>query len=170
MLGFDNLYFSEYSCPLGDYIVVSSGIGVVLNQPVALAGKYLVAWQAQNVYLKDGGENNREAIQQLGEYFAGKRRVFSLPLDLSGTDFQKQVWRRLQDIPYGEMATYGSIARSLGKPRAARPLGGACMANPVAVIVPCHRVIGSNRELVGYRGGLARKRGLLALEKHWGDC
>ena len=108
---------------------------------------------------------NRVYIDQLSEYFAGKRKDFELPLDLNGTPFQLSVWRALLNIPYGETRTYGEIARSLGKPQAARAVGMANHDNPVAVVVPCHRVVGHDGSLTGYAGGLHLKQALLALEQ-----
>jgi methylated-DNA-[protein]-cysteine S-methyltransferase len=107
---------------------------------------------------------HRSAIQQLQEYFDGKRTEFDLPLDLQGTQFQKAVWHKLQSIPYGETCSYGEIARSIGKPGAARAVGMANHDNPVAVVVPCHRVVGSDGSLTGYAGGLDVKKRLLAIE------
>lgn len=105
------------------------------------------------------------ATQQLQAYFARRRERFDLPLDLRGTDFQHQVWLHLQQIPYGETTTYGKIALLLGRPKATQAVGQAVGANPVSVIVPCHRVIGSNGKLTGYGGGLERKAMLLELEQ-----
>jgi len=106
----------------------------------------------------------RAAIGQLEEYFAGDRRAFELPLALDGTPFQQRVWAALQEIPYGRTATYGQIASGMGHPSAARAVGMANNRNPIAIVVPCHRVVGSNGALVGYGGGLDRKRMLLELE------
>lgn len=106
----------------------------------------------------------REASAQLGEYFAGRRRTFDLPLAPRGTEFRKLVWRALQTIPYGQTATYGEIARAIGQPQASRAIGGANHHNPLAIFIPCHRVIGSDGSLTGYGGGLPRKRLLLDLE------
>ncbi|MFP4394634.1 MAG: methylated-DNA--[protein]-cysteine S-methyltransferase [Anaerolineales bacterium] len=106
----------------------------------------------------------REARAQLAGYFAGRRTAFDLPLDLRGTDFQRAVWEALLAIPYGETRAYGDIAAAIGRPRAARPVGQAVGANPVGVIVPCHRVIGSDGRLTGFGGGLDLKRALLRLE------
>lgn len=102
--------------------------------------------------------------RQLGEYFAGERREFELDLAPSGTQFQLSVWRELRAIPYGETASYGEIAAAVGQPGAARAVGGANNRNPIAIVVPCHRVIGANGTLTGYGGGLPRKQRLLALE------
>ncbi len=105
-----------------------------------------------------------EARRQLEEYFAGLRAAFSLPLAPEGTDFQKAVWRELENIPYGETRTYGQIARALGNPKASRAVGMANHKNPVAIMIPCHRVIGADGSLTGYAGGLDIKETLLRLE------
>ena len=103
-------------------------------------------------------------VSELEEYFAGNRREFTFPLDLRGTDFQIACWRSLLDIPYGETRTYADIARAVGKPNAFRAVGMANNRNPVAIVVPCHRVIASDGTLCGYGGGLDVKRKLLELE------
>ena len=103
-------------------------------------------------------------VAQLDAYFAGTRTTFDVPLDLRGTPFQREVWAQLLAIPYGETRTYGELAHALGRPGAARAVGLANGHNPVGIIVPCHRVIGSDGSLTGYGGGLDRKRALLALE------
>ncbi len=104
-------------------------------------------------------------IAQLGEYFSGQRRAFDVPLDLRGSDFQRAVWAELLKVPYGTTVTYGQIARRLGRgPGAARAVGAAVGANPVSIVVPCHRVIGADGSLTGYGGGLEVKAALLRLE------
>ncbi len=106
------------------------------------------------------------AEQQLGEYFAGDRTEFELPLASEGSEFQKKVWAELQRIPYGETASYGEIARRLGYESViSRAVGAANGANPIPIVVPCHRVIGSNGSLTGYAGGLERNKTLLDLEQ-----
>jgi methylated-DNA-[protein]-cysteine S-methyltransferase len=105
-----------------------------------------------------------EAARQLRAYFAGQLREFQLPLDIEGTDFQKRVWGQVAAIPYGETRSYLQIAQALGSPRAVRAVGAANGANPVPIVVPCHRVIGAKGKLVGYGGGLALKKRLLELE------
>lgn len=105
-----------------------------------------------------------EAERQLGEYFAGKRQAFDLPLDFHGTDFQKRVWEQLLAIPFGETRSYGEIARALGQPTASRAVGAANGKNPISIVAPCHRVIGTNGALIGFAGGLEAKQRLLALE------
>lgn len=107
-----------------------------------------------------------KCINQLNEYFEGNRKVFSLNLNLQGTDFQKSVWNALLNIPYGNTASYSDIAKAVNSPKAVRAVGGANHRNPVSIIVPCHRVIGSNGSLTGYGGELWRKEFLLNLEKN----
>src|SRR3954469_530155 len=105
-----------------------------------------------------------DAAAQLDEYFAGRRHGFDLELDLDAPPFQRDVLRELALVPYGEVATYGEVARRIGRPRAARAVGGALNRNPLPIVLPCHRVVGATGSLVGYAGGLDRKRTLLALE------
>jgi len=106
-----------------------------------------------------------DAVAQLEEYFSGQRRDFDIELDFGGTPFQRRVWTALTTIPYGETRTYGQIARQIDAPGAFRAVGLANGHNPIGIIVPCHRVIGTNGSLTGYGGGLERKRMLLGLEK-----
>lgn len=113
----------------------------------------------------DGNTLLVEAVRQLHAYFSGALRSFDLPLDMQGTDFQKRVWNRLLAIPYGQTRSYAEIAREIGRPAAVRAVGAANGANPIAIVVPCHRVIGSSGRLVGYGGGLPLKRRLLELER-----
>ena len=105
-----------------------------------------------------------ETIRQLGQYFAGERRTFELPLEFRGTDFQRQVWTTLLAIPFGETRSYLDVARSLGNPDAVRAVGAANGRNPISIIAPCHRVIGSSGALTGFGGGLEAKAWLLAHE------
>src|SRR5690606_38877516 len=105
-----------------------------------------------------------DTARQLDEYFAGKRTAFDVPLDLTGTPFQRAVWRELNAIPFGKSVSYAAHAQRLGNPKALRAVGAAIGKNPVSIIVPCHRVIGSSGAVTGYAGGLERKRFLLALE------
>jgi methylated-DNA-[protein]-cysteine S-methyltransferase len=104
------------------------------------------------------------AVEQLAMYFDGKLKIFDLPLDLRGTDFQKRVWKLLLEIPFGETRAYGDIARTLGNTGASQAVGAANGKNPVAIVVPCHRVIGASGHLTGYAGGMEKKRFLLAHE------
>ena len=119
---------------------------------------------------------NKQAVEQLEGYFCGAASRFNLPLDPDGTDFQRGVWKELVRIPYGATRSYGEVARAIGQPRSARAVGLANNGNPIAIIVPCHRVIGADGSLTGYGGGLRRKRWLLQHEarfarqgEHQGD-
>ena len=125
---------------------------------------------ALHLNAKPGPENLEdpvlaEATHQLCAYFAGERTTFDLPLDMRGNPFERRVWDELTAIPYGETASYGEIARRIDAPGAARAVGLANGRNPIAIIVPCHRVIGANGKLVGFGGGLPMKRALLDLEQ-----
>ncbi|MGS2723596.1 methylated-DNA--[protein]-cysteine S-methyltransferase [Porticoccus sp. GXU_MW_L64] len=104
------------------------------------------------------------AEKQLQEYFAGNRQVFDLPLNARGTEFQKRVWQQLLAVGFGDTISYGAIAKAIGKPTASRAVGAANGQNPISIIVPCHRIIGSSGKLTGYAGGLERKQWLLNLE------
>lgn len=117
----------------------------------------------------DGAETETPLLQkahrQTTEYLSGTRKAFSLPLAPKGTVFQKKVWAALSEIPYGETITYGELARQIGNPKACRAVGMANNRNPIAVVIPCHRVIGADGSLTGYAGGLDLKRRLLLLEQ-----
>lgn len=115
-------------------------------------------------YTEGGTELLHRAARELEEYFAGNRRAFDLPLNPSGTEFQKRVWAALEEIPYGETRTYREIAAAAGCPKGYRAVGMANHQNPISIIVPCHRVIGSDGKLTGYGGGLEVKEFLLELE------
>lgn len=117
-----------------------------------------------NPDLTKGQENLHIYINQITDYFQGKRTTFTLPLDMRGTNFRIQVWRALQQIPHGGTKSYVDIAEAIGNPKAVRAVGTANGANPIPIVVPCHRVIGKNRELTGFGGGLENKKKLLHLE------
>lgn len=106
------------------------------------------------------------AKEQLEEYFAGKRKNFDMPIGLGGTDFQRKVWMEVAKIPFGQTTTYMKLSHKLGNPAAIRAVGAAIGANPILVILPCHRILGSDGSLTGYAGGLDRKKALLELEGH----
>ncbi|MBX5444189.1 MAG: methylated-DNA--[protein]-cysteine S-methyltransferase [Sphaerobacter sp.] len=118
----------------------------------------------QDVPIVDGGPLVEQAREELTAYFEGRLQRFTVPLDPVGTAFQRRVWAEVAAIPYGETATYRQIAERIGNPRAVRAVGAANGANPLAIIIPCHRVVGSDGSLTGYGGGLAVKRALLDLE------
>lgn len=115
----------------------------------------------------DSNELLGQAANELRDYFGGKLRVFYVPLDMQGTDFQLSVWNCVWKIPYGETRSYAEIAEEIGKPKAVRAVGAANGSNPIPIIVPCHRVIGSSGKLTGYGGGLPLKKRLLELEGAW---
>ena len=119
---------------------------------------------AFNFGVGEGDGNDTEVARQIAEFFAGKRQVFDFPLAPRGSDFQKRVWAELVKIPFGETISYGELARRTGNPKASRAVGRANATNPIALIVPCHRVIGSNGKLTGFGGGLPVKEALLGLE------
>jgi methylated-DNA-[protein]-cysteine S-methyltransferase len=106
----------------------------------------------------------KQAAVQLKEYLAGARKKFTLKLEQDGTDFQLATWQAMQQIPYGETRSYGEIARAIKHPHASRAVGGACNKNSIPIFIPCHRIIGSNGDLVGYDGGIAIKKRLLLIE------
>jgi methylated-DNA-[protein]-cysteine S-methyltransferase len=106
----------------------------------------------------------RETERQLDDYFAGRRRKFDVPLAPAGTEFQRATWKALAEVPYGETISYAELARRMDRPRAVRAVGAANGANPIPIILPCHRIVGADQSLTGYGGGLDRKRRLLSLE------
>jgi methylated-DNA-[protein]-cysteine S-methyltransferase len=153
------IFYSTIASPIGELLLRSDGkslTGLFMTKQTHGAQRTR-DWQRDDAAL-------HEARTQLQAYFAGELRAFELPLAAQGTPFQQEVWRALCDIPYGETISYGELARRIGQPTAARAVGLANGQNPIAVVVPCHRVIGANGALTGYGGGLARKRWLLAHE------
>jgi len=154
------------------YKMIHSPVG---NLKLVASDKGLVAilWQNEKlsrVPLNELLEDTVHPIlldteRELGEYFAGKRKTFSVPLDMRGTSFQKNVWQALLAIPFGETRSYGQLAKQLGNPQAMRAVGAANGRNPISIIVPCHRVIGSSGKLTGFAGGLETKAYLLNLEE-----
>ena len=129
---------------------------------------FLLSVQFVNHNFIENQENKiiRQTIKQFDECFRGTRKKFELPLNPKGTEFQKKVWLQLMNIPYGKTATYKDIATLIGNTNASRAVGNANNKNPIAIIIPCHRVIGSNNKLTGYAGGLDKKEKLLNLEKN----
>jgi O-6-methylguanine DNA methyltransferase len=160
----ETFFLTRYHSPLGDYVLGSSKKGVVCVKTEDRSSAYLSRWEGEGIELKEHGEHNLRLTSQLDAYFAGELREFTLPLDLRGTSFQRRVWDLLCRIPWGETRSYGQIAKALGRPRGARAVGRAVGTNPVSIVVPCHRVIGSDGTLTGYGGGLDRKEALLKLE------
>ena len=161
----ETLYYSRLNSPVGKLVLGVSSRGLACLE-----------FDRGDVPPRKGKANWVESqpqtqpyAQELEEYFAGRRREFSLPLDLRGTDFQKSCWQALLHIPYGRTKSYAEIAREVGRPGAFRAVGQANHRNPVAIVVPCHRVITSDGRLGGYGGGLDTKRKLLRLEGVEGD-
>ncbi len=152
--------YSFVDSPIGRLMICSDGValtGLYMETPSVRPS--LASWREDPT-----APPLRAAAQQLGEYFSGKRRRFELPLALHGTDFQRRVWNALTQIPFGETRSYSQLARHIGNPAACRAVGLANGRNPIAVIVPCHRVIGANGSLTGFGGGLPRKAWLLRHE------
>jgi methylated-DNA-[protein]-cysteine S-methyltransferase len=156
-----SLSYKYFASPVGRLKLVASETGLTA-----------ILWEndsPRRVRLEELVEDNNqpilvEAERQLKEYFAGKLNVFSVPLDMRGTAFQKDVWRALRAIPFGKTLSYGEIAKQLGRPSASRAVGAANGRNPISIVVPCHRVIGSTGKLTGFAGGLEVKAHLLRLE------
>jgi len=153
------IYFSYFESAIGDLLL--AGDGEVLNVLGFPGGKgkrrHQDGWKKDDSVFKEVGK-------QLSAYFAGELKKFDLKLAPQGTGFQRQVWKALQDIPHGETASYGEIASKIGRPLASRAVGAANGRNPIPVIIPCHRIIGSTGKLVGFGGGLETKTFLLNLE------
>ena len=157
-----SLAYKTIESPVGQLKLVASDKGLVA-----------ILWEndsPRRVRLTDLIANEKHPVlieteRQLREYFAGKRKAFSVALDMRGTRFQQDVWAALLAIPFGETRSYGQLAKQLGNPRASRAVGAANGKNPVSIIVPCHRVIGSSGKLTGFAGGLDTKAHLLNLER-----
>lgn len=158
----DLLNYKDIPSPVGILRLVASGKGLVA---VVWEGERYCNSRFPEAVCREDAPILLQAAQQLEEYFTHTRTVFDLPLDLRGTDFQLRAWDALLQIPYGRTRTYGDLARAMGDIKAVRAVGGALHNNPVAIIVPCHRVIGASGQLVGFAGGLNRKSLLLSLER-----
>ena len=161
-----------FTSPVGPLFLAASQRGLVaLEFDARLPGQQTIRPNPRDLRVEDKGLRFEESaaalgayVRELKEYFAGDRRRFTLQLDLRGTEFQLACWRALQAIPFGETRTYADIARAVGRPQGYRAVGMANHRNPVAIVVPCHRVIASDGSLCGYGGGLDVKRKLLQLE------
>ncbi len=168
----ETLHFTRLTSPVGPLFLAASGKGLVaLEFDRRLPDQQTIRPNPRDLREEGKGlrfEKSANALQpyanELAEYFARERRQFSFPLDLRGTEFQLACWHALLAIPYGETRSYADIAHAIGKPSAFRAVGMANNRNPVAIVVPCHRVIASNGTLCGYGGGLEVKRKLLELE------
>lgn len=155
-------YFTSFKTRLWEIVLVGDEAGITNLHMVTGQGKRAFTldseWLRSDVFFVD-------AKRQLREYFDGMRSTFDIPLNPQGTEFRKQVWKALRSIPYGETRSYGDIARSIGNPGAARAVGVANSKNPIPVIIPCHRVLGSSGSLTGFAYGVEAKKTLLDLEK-----
>jgi O-6-methylguanine DNA methyltransferase len=161
------LHTARFESPIGTLLVASSERGLAYLELPHASGRGFAGWQriaAPGTRAVEGFAPNRTAVAQLGEYLEGKRRRFELALDLRGTPFQRAVWEALLRIPYGATRTYAELAAAIGRPAAVRAVGAANGANPVPLVVPCHRVVATGGRLGGYGGGLPLKARLLALE------
>jgi O-6-methylguanine DNA methyltransferase len=162
------VHTSWVEAPIGTLRIASTRRGLAYVELPHASGRGLGGWlrrRAPDASCEEADEPNRAAATQILEYLAGKRTEFDLPLDLRGTPFQRRVWDELLEIPYGETRSYQEIARAVRRPRALRAVGNANGANPVSLVVPCHRVVASGGKLGGYAGGLALKARLLAMER-----
>jgi O-6-methylguanine DNA methyltransferase len=158
---FEKLFFYRTTSPVGPLFLAASEKGLVRLEFEARVMKI----DAERIQLCESKQKLAPYVGELDEYFSGARHEFTIPLDLRGTAFQLACWQALLSIPYGETCSYGDIARAIGHPQAFRAVGMSNNRNPVAIIVPCHRVIASGGSLCGYGGGLEIKRQLLALER-----
>lgn len=160
----ETFVLKRYDSPLGTYTLVSSQRGMVCISSEKKTEALIVKWDRNGMLIQQGNGYNDIAAAELDAYFAGELRQFTVKLDLRGTSFQCAVWQALCHIPYGETHSYQQVALDVGRPNSARPAGQAIGHNPIAIIVPCHRVIGSDGSLTGYGGGLDKKIALLKLE------
>ena len=159
---------AQFESPIGMLRVASTEVGLAYLGLPRAGGRGFAGWlarSARGARHEQAYAPNRDVIRQVVEYLEGKRSDFELRLDLRGTPFQCSVWNALCEIPYGETRSYADVARAVGNPNAVRAVGTANGANPVALVVPCHRVIAAGGKLGGYGGGLDLKRRLLAMEQ-----
>ncbi len=156
------LYYSRMDSPIGSLVIGVSDKGLAIIE--FDRGDFPKGRLARSAEWQESPARTAAVVRELKEYFAGKRREFTMPLDLQGTEFQQKCWKALLRIPYGKTKTYADIARAVGCPQGFRAVGMANHDNPVPIIVPCHRVLNSDGKLGGYGGGLDVKRKLLELE------
>jgi methylated-DNA-[protein]-cysteine S-methyltransferase len=164
----ETLYTAEFESPVGVLRVASTERGLAHLQLPRASGRGLVGWalrHAPGAATREAYARNRAAIRQLLDYLEGKRTSFELELDLRATPFQRAVYQAIQRIPYGETRSYAQVARDAGRPRALRAAGAASGANPLPLVIPCHRVISGDGHLRGYAGGVRLQRKLLAMER-----
>ena len=164
----DKIVYRELESPVGKLIIGATSQGCCLLEYEDRGGLVKIQRRITRQYKLEMTRGTNAFLDQLdlelGQYFKGLRKIFSMPLDVRGTPFQRAVWKQLLNIPYGETRTYGEIAALVGKPLAFRAMGRANGDNPLAVVIPCHRVVQHDGKLRGYGGGLWRKEYLLSLE------
>lgn len=164
----DTVHTTTFETPEGTMLSASSRGSLIylgLPRPSGRGFGGFIERNGKNARILENYEENRDTVTQVLEFLSGERRAFSLNLQLYGTPFQRAVWTELGRIPYGETRTYGQLASILKNPKASRAVGAANGANPIPLIIPCHRVVASGGKLGGYAGGLQLKRHLLALER-----
>ena len=162
------VHTAQIETPIGRLRLASTARGLAYVELPHPSGRSLESWLRRSLRgarREDGFAPNRAAAVQIVEYLEGKRTAFELALDPLGTEFQRGVWQALVAIPYGETRSYAEVARAVGRPDAVRAVGAANGANPLSIVVPCHRVIASDGSLGGYGGGLPLKARLLAMER-----
>ncbi len=167
------VHLARLNSPIGQFRVASTEAGLAYVELPHSSGRGMRDWMERYVPERrcvDEIGPNRAAIEQILEYLASERTDFDVPLDLRGTPFQRTVWNALLEIPYGESRSYADVARAVGRPKAQRAVGSANSANPVSLIVPCHRVIAADGSLGGYGGGQELKARLLAMERSRPTC
>ena len=161
------VHTAQVDSPIGTLRLASTSAGLAFVELPCHSGRGMQGWLRTCVpeaKVVEGFAPNQQAILQIVEFLNGKRQEFELPLDMRGTAFQVEVWSALRDIPYGETRSYADMANTLGRPKAVRAVGTANGANPLSLVVPCHRVVNKGGKLGGYAGGLDLKRKLLAME------
>lgn len=166
--GVATVHTTSFESPIGMLRIATTAVGLACIDLPHAGGRGFSGWLARSIPGAEREESfapNRDAIRQLLEYLEGKRTEFDLPLDLRGTPFQLAVWSALLEIPYGETRSYLDVARAIGNAEAVRAVGMANGANPLPLVVPCHRVIQAGGKLGGYGGGVDLKRRLLAMER-----
>lgn len=164
----ETIYYTGIESPIGNLLIASSVHGLVR---IVLPNKGIpdrisrLREDFPDAELVEDKAKNETAVQQLQEYFEGSRTTFSLPMDLRGTKFQKTVWQAVARVTYGQTRSYGEIAKEIDNPNASRAVGSANKTNPIPIVIPCHRIIGSDGSMTGYGGGIPLKEKLLRLEK-----
>ena len=159
----ENIYFKKWKSPVGNLFLYASETHLLGLLFAGDSTDFLKHFKTAQILVKTNPAL-KKVVLQLDEYFSGERKKFDIPVQLAGTDFQKKVWAQLKRVPFGETITYKEQAKRMNSIKAVRAVGAANGKNPVAIIIPCHRVVGSNGKLVGYAGGAKMKSDLLKIE------